>query len=123
MAQLVARLNGIQKVTSSNLVSSTNKEYNLIWGEVMFEKRKLKKRIKKLNQQVAAGDLQAMYDLAMIYLDGTVLKKNSDEAYRLLKQAADAGHIQSKTYLISHKISKVAAVGAQAIADIQSIFK
>ena len=89
----------------------------------MFEKRKLNKRIKQLNQQVAAGDLQAMYDLAMIYLDGTVIKKDNDKAYSLLKQAADAGHIQSKTYLVSHKLSQAAVVGAQAISDIKAIFK
>ena len=89
----------------------------------MFEKFKLKKRIKQLNKQVAAGDLQAMYDLAMIYLDGTVIKKESTKAYRLLHKAADAGHLQSKTYLISHKISEAAVVGAKAIADIQTLFK
>lgn len=89
----------------------------------MFEKYKLKKKIKQLNKQVATGDSQAMYDLAMIYLDGTVLKKDSDQAYRLLQQAADAGHIQSKTYLISQKISKAVVVGAKAITDIQSIFE
>lgn len=89
----------------------------------MFEKHKLKKRIKLLNKQIAAGDLQAMYDLAMIYLDGTAIKKNSEKAYCLLQQAADAGHIQSKTYLISKKISDGALIGAKAISDIQSILK
>lgn len=42
----------------------------------MFEKYKLKKRIKQLNSKIALGDLQAMYDLAMIYLDGSSIKKD-----------------------------------------------
>ena len=89
----------------------------------MFEKRKLKKRIKQLNKQVAIGDLQAMYDLAMIYLDGTIIKADNEKAYQLLQQAANAGHIQSKTYLISQKIRDGAIIGAKAISDIQSLFK
>ncbi len=89
----------------------------------MFEKHKLKKKIKQLNNQIEMGDLQAMYDLAMIYLDGTIINKNDKQAYSLLQQAADAGHIQSKTYLVSKKVSDSVVIGAKAISDIQSIFK
>ena len=89
----------------------------------MFEKHKLKKKIKQLNKQIEMGDLQAMYDLAMIYLDGTIIKKNEKQAYSLLQQAADAGHIQSKTYLVSKKVSDSVVIGAKAFSDIQSIFK
>ncbi|MCM1297188.1 MAG: SEL1-like repeat protein [Muribaculaceae bacterium] len=89
----------------------------------MFEKRKLKKQIKILKKEVAAGNLQAMYDLAMIYLDGTILKKDEEAAYSLLRQAADEGHIPAKTYLVSKKLSDGAAIGAQAISDLQAIFK
>ncbi|MDE6104815.1 MAG: SEL1-like repeat protein [Clostridia bacterium] len=89
----------------------------------MFEKRKLKKRIKQLNKEIENGNLQSMYDLAMIYLDGTIIKKDEKAAVSLLQTAADAGHIQSKTYLISKKLSDSAVIGAKAISDIQSLFK
>ncbi len=89
----------------------------------MFEKHKLKKKIKQLNNQIEMGDLQAMYDLAMIYLDDTIINKNEKQAYSLLQQAADAGHIQSKTYLVSKKVNDSVVIGAKAISDIQSIFK
>jgi len=89
----------------------------------MFEKLKLKKKTKQLKKSIAMGDLQAMYDLAMIYLDGTIIKKDEKQAYALLQQAADAGHIQSKTYLISKKVGDSVVIGAKAFSDIQSIFK
>lgn len=89
----------------------------------MFEKRKLKKQIKMLTKQVENGDLQAMYDLAMIYLDGTIIKKDYEKAMSLLKFAADQGHIQSKTYLMSSKLVNSATIGAKALSDIIDIFK
>lgn len=89
----------------------------------MLEKMKLKKEIKRLNKQIDAGDVQAMYDLAMIYLDGSIIKKDETKAYSLLQKAANLGHIQSKTYLVSKKITDGIAVGAKAFSDIQSIFK
>ncbi len=89
----------------------------------MFEKSKLKKQIKVLTNQVEKGDLQAMYDLAMIYLDGTIIKKDYDKAMSLLKIAADKGHFQSKTYLMSNKLLNSATVGAKALSDILDIFK
>lgn len=89
----------------------------------MLEKYTLKKKIKQLKRQITSGDLQAMYDLAMIYLDGTILKKDEKQAYYLLQQSATAGHIQSKTYLISKKVSDSMVIGAKAFSDIQSIFK
>lgn len=87
----------------------------------MFEKRKLKKKIKLLNKEVANGNTQAMYDLAMIYLDGTIIAKDEITAYKLLQTAADKGHLQAKTYLISQKISQTAIIGAKAISDIKSL--
>ena len=41
---------------------------------------KLKKKIKLLEREVSMGDSQAMYELAMIYLDGTVIKKDEEKA-------------------------------------------
>lgn len=89
----------------------------------MFEKYKLKKEIKQLNRQIAMGDAQAMYDLAMIYLDGSVIKKDERQAYSLLQQASNIGHIQAKTYLVSKKVSDSVVIGAKAFSDIQSLFK
>lgn len=88
----------------------------------MFEKIKLQKKIKLLKRDIANGNLQAMYDLAMIYLDGTVIKKDEQQAIELLQNAANQGHLQSKTYLVSKKISSSFVIGAKAISDIQSIF-
>lgn len=50
----------------------------------MFEKIKLKNRIIQLKKLIAIGDLQAMYDLAIIYLDGAIIKKDEKQAYALL---------------------------------------
>lgn len=89
----------------------------------MFEKYKLKKQIKILEKSVNANDFQAMYDLAMIYLDGSLLPKNSDRAMLLLQTAADNGHIPSKTYLITNKIACSVAVGSKAIDEIINTLK
>lgn len=89
----------------------------------MFEKYKLKRRIKQLNKQIKIGNTQAMYDLAMIYLDGTIIKKDEQQAYFLLQQASNNGHIQAKAFLVSKKISDSVAISARAFTDIQSIFK
>ena len=59
----------------------------------MFEKYKLNKKIKFLKKEVAVGNLQAMYDLAMIYLDGTIIKKDEKQAIELLQTAANQGHM------------------------------
>ncbi len=84
----------------------------------MFEKMKLKKKIKLLEREVSMGDSQAMYELAMIYLDGTVIKKDEEKAIKLLKQAANEGNLQAKTYLVSNKIMNSAIIGAKAVSDI-----
>lgn len=89
----------------------------------MFEKLKLKKKIKLLEKNIATGDTQAMYDLAMIYLDGTIIKKDVERATKLLQKAADEGNIQAKTYLISNKIMNGAVIGAKAVSDIIGVFK
>lgn len=87
----------------------------------MFEKFKLKRRIKSLEKSVADGDAQAMYDLAMIYLDGTIIKKNEVKANKLMNQSADRGNIQAKTYLLTNKVAKGASVVGKAIADLKKI--
>lgn len=87
----------------------------------MFEKCKLKKKIRLLNKDISNGDLQAMYDLAMIYLEGTVIKKDEQKAVQLLQTAANHGHLQSKTFLVSKKIGESVVIGAKAISDIQFI--
>lgn len=89
----------------------------------MFKKRKLKKKIKSLNKEIENGNIEAMYDLAMIYLDGTIIPKDEQKAIPLLQAAADKGHLQSKAYLVSQKISKGAVIGAKAISDLKNIIK
>ena len=87
----------------------------------MFEKFKLKRKIKSLEKSVAKGDDQAMYDLAMIYLDGTIIKKEEAKAIELLQQSANRGNIQAKTYLLTNKVTKGAKVVGKAIADLKKI--
>ena len=89
----------------------------------MFEKLKLKLKIKKLEKQAKAGDDQAMYDLALIYLDGTIIKSNKQRANELMKHAAEKGNLQAKTYLISNKISKGADIVSKAVSDIKKLKK
>ncbi len=88
----------------------------------MFEKCKLKKKIKMLKKEISSGNLQSMYDLAMIYLDGSIIRKEEQKAIELLQSAANQGHLQSKTFLVSKKISSSFVIGAKAISEIQSIF-
>lgn len=89
----------------------------------MFEKLKLKKEIKRLKLLIENNDTQAMYDLAMIYLDGSVIKKDEKQALELLQKASNMGHLQSKTYLLSNKIKDTAVLGAKAVNDIANILK
>ncbi len=84
----------------------------------MFEKSKLNKKIKALKKAVENGDTQAMYDLAMIYLDGTIVEKEPEKAFELLQQAADKGHLRAKAYLVSNKIFTGVSNGAKAITEI-----
>lgn len=88
----------------------------------MFEKIKIKKTIKQLKKNVEYGDVQSMYDLAMIYLNNNAIKNDKNKAFELLQLAADKGHLQAKTYLLSNKLSKGAVIGAKAISDIANIF-
>ena len=89
----------------------------------MFEKLKLKRKINILKKQIASGNLQSMYDLAMIYLDGTIIKKNEAEAQKLLQKAAENGHLPSKTYLLSNKIVNCINTGSTAISNIIETLK
>ncbi len=87
----------------------------------MFEKYKLKKKMKMLQKQVEVNDTQAMYDLAMIYLDGSVILKDKEKAHALLQKAASLGHLLSKTYLISNKVKDSISIGSQAIDEILKV--
>lgn len=88
----------------------------------MFEKSKLKKEIKRLEGEVESGNAQAMYDLAMIYLNNDLIERDEAKANELLNNAAARGHLQSKTYLITNKIAKTAAIGSNAVDKIIKIF-
>lgn len=88
----------------------------------MFEKYKINKRIKQLKKEISNGNAQAMYDLAMIFLNNDNVKRDEKYALELLHNAADNGHLQSKTYLLSMKIGKGAVIGAKAISEITSLF-
>lgn len=88
----------------------------------MFEKYKINKKIKLLKKEVELGNVQAMYDLAMIYMCNDIIKRDEKHALQLLQLAADNGHLQSKTYLLSMKLSKGAVIGAKALTEITNIF-
>jgi len=52
-----------------------------------------------LSKAVEAGNLEAHFFLAVMYLDGLGVQQNDKLAYEYLKLAADAGHEQSKEFL------------------------
>ena len=82
----------------------------------MFKKFKLKRKIVRLKKKVEIyNDDDARYDLAMIYLDGTVLKKDEKQAKTLLEAASNNGHIKSKAFLTSQKALNVFNIGVDAI--------
>lgn len=90
----------------------------------MFEKVKLNKRIRLLKKQIDKNnDNDARYQLAMIYLDGSVIKRDGKQAISLLKTAAENGHIKSKAYLLSDKTINAINVGISAVDSIINIFK
>lgn len=88
-------------------------------GESMFEKLKLKRRISYLKKQIKNNDDDARYELAMIYLDGSIIKKDEKQALALLKTASNNGHLKSKAYLISNKAFDVINLGINAIDSIR----
>lgn len=82
----------------------------------MFEKIKLKRKISKLNKEIINNNSDdARYELAMIYLDGTILKKDESAAIQLLNDASAHGHLKSKVYLSSNKLSKIVNAGIDAV--------
>lgn len=88
----------------------------------MFEKFKLKRKIAKLEKQISQqNDDQARYDLAMIYLDGTVIKKDTVKADALLREAAANGHLKSKAALLSGKATDILNTGIDAVNNISEI--
>lgn len=52
--------------------------------------------VKKASNQ---GYPQAMYELGLAYAEGTLVDRNKEEAVRLLKLAAGAGHEEARKYL------------------------
>ena len=51
----------------------------------MFEKLRLKRKIKLLNKRIDNENSDdARYELAMIYLDGTIIQKDEKQAVKLL---------------------------------------
>lgn len=62
-------------------------------------KQKNKKYIRKLQQSAENGDNEAMYDLAMIYIDGQIVPKDLDLAKGYLEKSANNGHLPSQIYL------------------------
>lgn len=85
----------------------------------MFEKLKLKRRISFLKKQIKNNDDDARYELAMIYLDGSIIRKDEKQAMALLKTAANNGHLKSKAFLISNKAIDVISLGINAIDSIR----
>lgn len=90
----------------------------------MFEKFKLKRKISKLEKQVTLNnDDDARYELAMIYLDGSILKKDEKRASEHLKTAAQNGHLKAKAFLLSNKAVSAFNRGVDAIEEIINIIK
>lgn len=87
----------------------------------MFEKIKLKKEIKKLKKEVDKENPQAMYDLAKIYLETSLIKTNKEEALNLIKKSANLGNVQAKAYLTINKISKGVDISIKAFSDIKKL--
>lgn len=85
----------------------------------MFERLKLKRKIKLLNKRIDIENSDdARYELAMIYLDGTIIKKDEKQAIKLLQTASKNGHTKSKAYLVSNKALAVFNQGFDAINEI-----
>ena len=87
----------------------------------MFEKSKLKKQIKTLEVEVENGNPEAMYELAMIYLDGSVIKSDKKKADELMQKSADLGFAKAKTHILANKITKSMDIVADAISEIKNI--
>ena len=87
----------------------------------MFDKFKLKRKINKLKKEVNKENSQAMYDLAKIYLETSLIKTNKQEALDLMKKAAKLGNFQAKTYLATKKISDGIEIAVKAISDINKL--
>lgn len=85
----------------------------------MFEKLRLKRKIKLLNKRIDNENSDdARYELAMIYLDGTIIKKDEKQAIKLLQTASKNGHAKSKAYLVSNKALTAFNQGLDAINTI-----
>ncbi|GEM_PF-5720093 len=84
----------------------------------MFDKLKLKRKIARLKKQIEDNNDDARYELAMIYLDGTVLKKDEKQAKKLLETASINGHIKSKAFLTSKKALSAFNIGVDAVNKI-----
>ena len=87
----------------------------------MFKKLKLKKQMKTLQKEVDNGNAQAMFDLAIIYLESTLIKNNFQKGNQLMQQSANLGCISAKTYLTANKITKGVNVVTKAINEIKNI--
>ena len=87
----------------------------------MFEKLKLKKKVKQLQKEANNGNTQAMYDLAIIYLENPLVKANKQEADMLMNNAAEQGHLAAKAYLTANKISKGVNIISKAVTEIKNL--
>ncbi len=87
----------------------------------MFDKLKLKRKICKLKREVNNGNSQAMYDLAKIYLDTSLIATDKEEALVLMQKSASLGNIQAKAYITTNKISKGIDIAIKAINDIKKL--
>ena len=90
----------------------------------MFEKCKLKRQISRLKKEISVNnDDDARYELAMIYLDGSIIKKDERAALSLLETASRNGHAKSKAYLLSNKALKVFNTSIDALKSIIDVLK
>jgi TPR repeat protein len=59
----------------------------------------VRKALELYEKASALGDLDAMYLLAIWFLDGTNVVKNHSKAADLLQKSVDGGHVKALNYL------------------------
>lgn len=74
------------------------------YAELLLEyfpqnKRYVEKAISLLKEKIEDNDLDAILDLAKIYLTGAFVEKNIDYSYKLLEKASRLGDLDSTIYL------------------------
>ena len=85
--------NTIEHLVESGIIEG---ELADTWKKRMAKKKRSEKKLKKTKVDAENGDVDAMYDLALMYEYGeNGLKEDDEEAYKWYKKAADAGDVMA----------------------------